>query len=126
MTFTAYNTEHKSDTYDNAHKRVKALWTLARREFNIRQHYDVVLAAMNPTTMLRLREPYSHVMPRADRDPVVILRVSKPDMGHEGLLSHVLPREMAHVVCKINPTLGDPYHKDEGWQKVYKRLGGQG
>lgn len=128
MAFDTYNDQHKakSEVYDNAYKRVKGLWTLARREFGIRATYEFTFGAFNPETMAKLPHPHSHVLVRKDGlTPLILMRVSKSEMEQPDLAETVLPREMAHIVCKIMPALGDPYHRDEAWQKVYKKLGGK-
>lgn len=125
MPYESYNDKHRSDTYDNAYKRVKALWTLARREFGIKMTYDVVFAVLNEVSIAKLPHPHSHVVPRSGKPPAALLRVSKDEMDDTAtLMDRTLPREMAHLVCKINPTLGNPYTKTEGWHKVYEKLGG--
>jgi hypothetical protein len=80
---------------------------------------------MNPESIAKLPHPHSHVIPRTEKLPIIALRVSKDEMDSDALLDCILPREMAHVVCKINPAHGNPYTKDEGWQKVYQKLGGK-
>lgn len=120
MGYAAYAEQHKNDTYDNAYKRVKALWSLARREFGIKETYEFAFAVCNELKT----GPHSHTFPRKDQSPVAILRVTKDEMLQD--LDTILPREMAHIVCKIDPSLGNPTRRDDGWQKVYKKLGGKG
>lgn len=111
------------ESYDNAYKKVKGLWSLARREFGIKETYEFTFAVLNAESIAKLPHPHSHTFKRKDQLPVVVLRLSKEEMLQD--LDTILPREMAHIACKINPALGDPYRKDEGWQKVYKKLGGK-
>lgn len=42
----------------------------------------------------------------------------------EEMLNEVVPHEIAHIVCFVNPLLGR--HHDAGWAYVCKRLGGNG
>lgn len=123
--YSTYDEQHKSEVYDTAHKRVKALWTMARREFGIKDTYEFVFAALNPTSIAKTPHPRSHVVPRKDKPHAILMRVSKEEMDADTLLDRTLPREMAHIVCKIDPAHGNPYTKDEGWHKVYVRLGGK-
>ncbi|HWG89146.1 MAG TPA: hypothetical protein VN679_15280 [Candidatus Acidoferrales bacterium] len=125
MPYEPYGEQHRSDLYDEALKRVKAIWTLARREFGIKESFDVTFGAMNDDSMARVPSPHSHVIPRKERANMVVLRVSKQELERADFAETVLPREMAHVVCKIKPALGNPFAVDDGWQKVYQKLGGK-
>ena len=42
----------------------------------------------------------------------------------ECMLNDVVPHEIAHIVCFMNPRLGDNH--DYGWQRVCRALGGSG
>lgn len=127
MPFTPYNEAIATPLLDEAHRQVQALWQRARREFGIKDVYEVVFAVLNPESMRKLTPPYSHVIPRKEQPTLAILRVDKEmcsERHAEHLIHHILPCEVANVVCKIMPALGDPHVQDEKWHKVYRRLGG--
>lgn len=42
----------------------------------------------------------------------------------EDMINVVVPHEVAHAICYINPKLGNDH--DAGWQRVCKKLGGTG
>lgn len=127
MAYSAYEAKDESwcERYNEIHKRVKAMWTLARREFGIRATFEFTFSVLNPETLAKLPHPRSHVIQRKEQVPLILLRVSKTDMDRIDMADTLLPQEMAHIVCKINPALGDPYQKDAAWEKVYKKLGGK-